>query len=176
MAKPGSTHWEIVPFHRKEHDRSAFDCGVPSLNDWLATKVGQLEKKDLARTYVLVASGSAVVRGFYALSNHIVVFDSLPTDQAKGLPQVDIPVVLIGRLAIDLTMQRQGLGEFLLIDALRRAEYLATKIGVRAVEVDAIDDTAKHFYERYGFIPLSDDPNHLFLLMNVIRKLRLPPL
>ena len=87
-----------------------------------------------------------------------------------------MPVVLIGRLAVDRSMQGKGLGEFLLIDALRRAEFLATKIGVRAVEVDAINDDAKRFYERYGFLTLKDNPRHLFLPIRVIRKLQLPPL
>ncbi|MEZ6067126.1 MAG: hypothetical protein R3B90_15805 [Planctomycetaceae bacterium] len=102
----------------------------------------QFEKKDLARTYVLVEEGQDVVRGYYALSNHTVIDDALPEDQVKGLPRIDMPVVSIGRLAIDLTLQGKGLGEFLLIDALRRAQYLASKIGIRAVEVEVINDTA----------------------------------
>ena len=77
---------------------------------------------------------------------------------------------------VDRSMQSLGLGEFLMVDALRRAEYLANKIGIRAVEVDAINDDAKRFYGRYGFLALKDDPRHLFLSMSVIRKLRLPPL
>jgi GNAT superfamily N-acetyltransferase len=166
----------VEPFDRQQHDRSGFDCGIPILNEWLATKVSQFEKKDLARTYVLVEAGSTVVKGYYALSNHTVVYESLPADQVKGLPQIDMPVVLIGKLAVDRSLQGQGLGEFLLIDALRRAEYLATKIGIRAVEVDAINEAAKHFYEQYGFLPLTDDPHHLFLPMSIIRKLQLPPL
>ena len=146
------------------------------LDDWLTTKVSQFEKKDLARTYVLVETVNTLVKGYYALSNHTVIFESLPTDQAKGLPQIDMPVVLIGRLAVDRSVQGQKLGEFLLIDALRRAEYLAAKIGIRAVEVNAINESARHFYERYGFLALSDDPHHLFLPMSIIRKLQLPPL
>lgn len=176
VAKSPSTSWIVEPFDRLRHDRSAFDCGIPILNEWLTTKASQFEKKDLARTYVLVESGANLVRGYYALSNHTVVYDSLPSDQAKGLPQIDMPVVLIGRLAVDRSVQGQKLGEYLLIDALRRAEYLATKIGIRAVEVDAINKSAKLFYERYGFLTLSDDPHHLFLPMSIIRKLQLPPL
>ncbi|MBC7964785.1 MAG: GNAT family N-acetyltransferase [Fuerstia sp.] len=176
MAKSPSTSWVIEPFDRLRHDRSGFECGIPILDEWLTTKVSQFEKKDLARTYVLVETGSTLVKGYYCLSNHTVIYESLPTDQAKGLPQIDMPVVLIGRLAVDQSVQGQKLGEFLLIDALRRAEYLAAKIGIRAVEVDAINQSAKHFYERYGFLTLSDDPHHLFLLMSIIRKLQLPPL
>lgn len=171
-----SPAWVIEPFDRLRHDRSGFDCGLSTLNEWLATKVSQFEKKDLARTYVLVETGNATVKGFYALSNHTVVYEALPEDQAKGLPHIDMPVVLIGRLAVDRSVQGQGLGEFLVIDALRRAEYLAGKIGIRAVEVDAINEDAKRFYERFGFLTLKDDPRHLFLSMTVIRKLQLPPL
>lgn len=128
------------------------------------------------RLTVLVETGSTTVKGFYALSNHTIVCEALPDDQAKGLPQIDMPVVLIGRLAVDRSVQGQGLGEFLLVDALRRAEYLANKIGVRAVEVDAINEAAIRFYQRYGFLSRKDDPRHLFLSMSVIRKLQLPPL
>ena len=66
--------------------------------------------------------------------------------------------------------------DFLLIDALRRAEYLSGKIGIRAVEVDAIDDNAQRFYQKFGFIALRDDPQHLFLSLGVIHQLKLPPL
>jgi GNAT superfamily N-acetyltransferase len=105
-----------------------------------------------------------------------VSYEALPVDQAKGLPRIDLPVVLIGRLAVDRRVQGRRLGEFLLIDALRRAEYLAGKLGIRAVEVHAINDEARRFYERYGFLSLLDDPRHLFLPMHIVRKLKLPPL
>lgn len=176
MADKRESPWTIESFDRNRHNRSGFDCGHPLLNDWLATKAGQFERKDLARVYVLVAAGETTVKGYYALSSHTVGFEALPEDQAKGLPRIDMPVVLIGRLAVDRSTQGQGLGEFLLIDALRRAEYLANKVGIRAVEVHAINDAARQFYEKYGFLSLQDDPQHLFLPMHVIRKLKLPPL
>jgi len=174
VADPSGPIWAVESFDRTRHERTHFDCGVPVLNEWLLTKVSQFEKKDLARTYVLVQNGNVVVKGYYALSNHTVIYDALPDDQAKGLPRIDVPVVLIGRLAVDLSAQGQGMGEFLLIDALRRAEYLADRIGIRAVEVDAINETARKFYKKYGFLSLKDDPRHLFLPMQVIRKLQLP--
>lgn len=176
MADKRVSSWTIEPFDRRRHDRSGFDCGLPLLNDWLVTKAGQFENKDLARVYVLVAAGETTVKGYYALSSHTVSFEALPEDQAKGLPRIDMPVVLIGRLAVDRSAQGQRLGEYLLIDALRRGEYLAHKVGIRAVEVHAINDAARRFYERYGFLSLQDDPQHLFLPMHVIRKLKLPPL
>lgn len=168
--------WTVEPFDKQRHDRTGFDCGVPALNEWLATKISQFEKRGLARTYVLVEDGQTSVKGYYAISNHTVVYEALPKDQAKGLPQIDMHVVLIGQLAVDSKITGQGLGEFLLLDALRRAEYLSTKIGIQAVEVDAINEAAISFYEKYGFVSLEDDSRHLFLPIKVIRKLKLPPL
>ncbi len=168
--------WSIEPFDKQRHDRTGFDCHVSALNEWLFNSVSQYEKRDLARTYVLVREGDVAIKGYYALSSHTVFYEALPADQAHGLPQIDLPVVLIGRLAVDATVQGQGLGEFLLLDALRRVEYLATKLGIQAVEVDAINDHAKQFYIRYGFIPLKDDHCHLLLPLKVVKKLRLPPL
>lgn len=168
--------WGVEPFDRRRHSREGFDCGIQVLNDWVTTKISQFEKKDLARTYVLVRQDDNAVRGYYALSNHTVAYETLPEDQAHGLPHIDVPVALIGRLAIDSSVQGEGLGEFLLLDALRRAEYLAGKIGIRAVEVYAINDSARRFYLKYGFVSLRDDPRHLFLPVRDIRRLDLPPL
>ena len=160
----------------KSHDRASFDCGKPELNDWLQRLAGQYERRDLARIYVAVRKGDPRVLGYYAISNHLVRYDALPEDQAKGLPTIDIPVVLLGRLAVDQSVQGQRLGEHLLIDVLRRANHISQHIGIRAVEVDAIDEAARQFYLKYGFVSLLDDQQHLFLPIQVIRKLELPPL
>jgi len=176
LAESHERAWRIEAFDRRVHQRDAFDCGVEVLDRWLKQQASQYEKRGLARTYVLVTEQDRTVRGYYAIANHAVVFDALPPEQAKGLPQLDVPVVLLGRLAVDRGVQGQQLGELLLLDALRRAEYLAKKIGIRAVEVEAIDATAKRFYEKYGFIALADDPHHFFLPINTVRKLKLPPL
>lgn len=167
--------WKIERLHRT-HDRAQFDCGTPVLEEWLQKLATQHEKRDLARTYVAILPNDVRVHGYYAISNHRVSYDALPADQAKGLPRIDVPVILLGRLAVDRSAQGQGLGEHLLLDALRRANYIAEHIGVRAVEVDAIDDAAKRFYLKYGFTAMLDDPRHLFLPMQVVRKLQLPPL
>jgi GNAT superfamily N-acetyltransferase len=166
----------IVERLGKHHDRAQFDCGNARLNEWLTQRAGQFDRRDLARTYVAVRPGEKVVLGYYAISSHAVRYETLPDDQAKGLPHIDVPVMLLGRLAVDRSEQGKGLGGFLLTDALRRAEHLAEHAGVRAVEVDAMDDTARRFYALHGFIAFKDDPQHLFLPMTVVRKLRLPPL
>ncbi len=166
---------EIISLN-KSHDRTTFDCGNSVLNDWLQKQANQWEKKGLSRTYVAVQKGETTLLGYYAISSHQVSYKSLPDDQAKGLPRINVPVVLLGRLAVDQSAQGQGLGGLLLIDALRRVNHLSKKIGIRAVEVDAIDDDAKRFYLKYGFVALQDDDRHLYLPMGVIRKLNLPPL
>lgn len=106
---------------------------------------------------------------YYAISTHRVIHDVLPAAEANGLPRLDVPVVLIGRLAVDQSVQGQGLGALLLVDALRRSAQISEQVGIRAVEVDA----TKNFYLKFGFRPLLDDPRHLFLPMHEIRKLKL---
>jgi GNAT superfamily N-acetyltransferase len=159
----------------KRHERSPFDCGNASLNHWLKERAGQFDRKDMSRTFVATQPGSVVVVGYYALATHYVSPVALSADQAKGLPSIDVPVALLARLAVDKTAQRLGLGGLLLIDALRRVSRLADEIGIRAVEVDAIDDSAKAFYLKYGFSELRDDPRHLFLPLQAVRKLKLDP-
>ena len=174
MAGNPASPWAVERLGR-HHDRTAFDCANSLLNDWLRLRAGQYEMKDLARTYVAVRRGESAVLGYYAISSHRVRYEALPEDQAKGLPKIDVPVVLLGRLAVDRSAQGQGLGSLLLLDALRRAEHISAEVGIRAVEVDAIDDAARRFYLKFGFVTLADAPNHLFLPIHVIRKLGLPP-
>ena len=166
----------IVERLGKRHDRTRFDCGNARLNEWLTQRAGQFDRRDLARAYAALRPGEPAVLGYYAVSSHTVRYETLPDDEAKGLPHIDVPVVLLGRLAVDRSVQGLGLGGFLLIDALRRAEHLARHLGVRAVEVDAVDDDARGFYAQHGFIALKDDPHHLLLPMTLVRKLGLPPL
>ncbi|HET6880891.1 MAG TPA: GNAT family N-acetyltransferase [Pirellulales bacterium] len=165
--------WVVERLSRR-HDRSKFDCGQPLLNAWLVERAGQFERKDLSRTFVAVEEGEAVVLGYYALSTHRVLPGHLPPDEDKRLPRLDVSVVLIGRLAVDRGVQGRGLGEHLLMDAFQRIQRLADEVGIRGVEVDAIDESARQFYLKRGFRSLLDDPNHLFLSLDVIRKLTLP--
>lgn len=127
----------------------------------------------MARVYVAVRNGESQVLGYYAISSHHVSYESLPDDQAKGLPRIDVPVVLLGRLAVDRQVQGASLGEQLLVDALRRTEQIAGQLGIRAVEVDAVEEAARRFDLKYGFTSLTDEPNHFFLPVRLVRKLNL---
>lgn len=154
--------WTVEPFG-KDHDRSAFACGKPSLDDFLRARVSQYEKRRLGKTFVAVPAGEKRVIGYYTLSAGAVSFEHLPADAARKLPKHPVPVVLLARLAVDASAQGKGLGEGLLLDALQRALDLSAGLGVHAVEVDALDESAAAFYRKYGFTPLLDDPLHLYL-------------
>jgi GNAT superfamily N-acetyltransferase len=169
------TDWHIERL-AKSHDRRRFHCGNSVLDEWLKKYASQFDRRDLARTYVAVRPGEADVLGYYAISSHRVSYEALPDDQTKGLPRIDVPVVLLGTLAVDRSVQGQGLGSELMIDVLRRADHVAQQMGIRAVEVDAIDDAARQFYLHFGSVPLEDDKRHLFLPRSILGKLNLPPL
>lgn len=162
------SEWRIERVSRS-HDRSEFSCGKTPLDDFIRRFVTQYEKRDLGRTFVAVGEGQTRIGGYYTLASSSVIFEHLPEAAARTLPKHPVPVVLIARLAIDAPMQGQKLGEKLLIDALSRCLDLAEQLGVHAVEVDAIDDQARSFYLKYGFVSLRDDPRHLFLPVATIR-------
>lgn len=116
-------------------------------------------------------AGSAEIIGYYTLTMSEVASAIVPQ---KGLPSAQpIPVALLGRLAVALSAQGQGIGERLLFAALSNALQASSRIGCFAVVVDAINDNAARFYSRYGFRILSDDVLHLFLTLKDIRKMEL---
>ncbi len=161
--------WIIEPFG-KAHDRSAFACGKPPLDDFIRTRVSQYEKRRLGKTFVAVPEGEKRVIGYYTLAAGVVTFEHLPTEVSRKLPKHPIPVVLLARLAVDQSDQGKRLGEGLLLDALQRSLDLSDNLGAHAVEVYALDDPAVAFYVKYGFAPLLDNPKHLYLPMATIEK------
>jgi GNAT superfamily N-acetyltransferase len=152
-----------------QHNRDAFDCEENSLNEFLKKYARQNDEKRLGRTFVAVKPGDPAIIGYYTIASGAVSFDTVP----EKLPRYPIPVAHLGRLAVDKQAKGQGVGAFLLIDALRRIAQVADQMGIYAVEVYALNESAKQFYLKYGFTPLEDDPLHLYLSMKKIRKLKL---
>jgi predicted GNAT family N-acyltransferase len=150
------------------HDRRDFDCGVQELNSYLNKYSGQHERKGIGRTYVATEDDVRVL-GYYTISSSGVAFEAVP----DNLPRHPVPVALIGRLAVDLTARRRRLGETLLIHALRSAQRAARIVGIYAVVVNALDESAKNFYLKYGFQELPDDHLHLHLPLKTIERLGL---
>lgn len=152
---------------REDHDLSRFDCGVPSLNDWLQRYALMNQRNDSAQTYVVCRSSFVV--GYYSLTAGSVSPEEAPARVAKGLAKHPIGVILLARLAVDKEEQNIGLGKALLKDALQRIERAADTIGARAVLVHAIDEKARKFYEHFNFEQGPVDPFELILLMKDLR-------
>ncbi len=100
--------WTIVRLEQS-HDRSGFDCGNIALNEWIKSRASQFDRRDLSRTYVATKAGELLVCGYYAISTHRVVYEDLPLSESKGLPRIDVPVVLLGRLAVDQSNKAKDL-------------------------------------------------------------------
>lgn len=150
----------------KDHDRNSFDCGVPALNEYLKRYALQNQKKHAARTYV-ATRGNRIV-GYYSLAYGSVSLEEAPQSVKSGLPRHPIPVILLARLAVDLSEKGHRLGAALLKDALLRTIQAAEIAGLRAILVHAKDDSAKGFYEKFGFEPSPIDAYHLFLRLSDI--------
>lgn len=155
------------------HDRSAFSCGEGSLDDFLKKYATQNAKTGIAKTFVATRPPGTRVIGYYSISSGHVEFDVIPDDLTRRLPHYPIPIVHLGRLAVDESMQGQGLGEHLLLDAMRRIVAASEVVGIHAIEVKALHERAKSFYLKYGFCELQDNDLRLFISLSTVRKLGL---
>jgi GNAT superfamily N-acetyltransferase len=159
--------WRIERLDRS-HERGEFCCGKAPLDEFLRSLVSQYEKRNLGRTYVAVKAEEKKVHGYYTLASSAVPFAHVPSKIARKLPRHPVPVALLARLAVDRAAQGKGLGAELLMDALRRCRELSDTLGIFAVEVLAIDEEARKFYEKYGFAPLLDEQRHLYLAIKTL--------
>ena len=145
------------------HDRQEFDCGRQELNDWLRQVARQHQDKGLSKTFVAIREEEpARICGYYALTLAELENRHLPEAWRKKLPR-RIPGVRLGRLAVGKQYQGKGLGELLLVDALTRAQRIYTEAGGIGLFVDAIDEQAAGYYQRFGFVASPDNPLLLFL-------------
>ena len=160
--------WREEPVARY-HDRKAFDCGSPDLNDHLTRFARQNHDSGGAKTFVAVAPEEpARVLGFYAISPGSIEFARVPANLTRKLGRYDVPVFRLGRLAIDRSAQRQGLGGDLLLAVGERALRVAAEVGGVALAIDAKDTGAAEWYARFGALALLDDPLKLILPLSVI--------
>ncbi len=148
----------------KTHDRAAFDCGEPALNEFLRKHARQSHDKGAAKTFVAVpeADGKTVL-GFYSLSPASLEYTLAPEAVRKGLARHDVPVFRLGRLAVARPFQGHGLGGQLILAAGRRCLLAATEVGGVAILIDAKDERAATWYASYGAIPLGATPLSLLL-------------
>jgi GNAT superfamily N-acetyltransferase len=155
------------------HDRVNFESGVPELDEYLKTQANQDVKRNLSSVFVLSDENGQIV-GYYAISQHSLTVEELPEHASKKLPpKRKVACTLLGRLAVDRRYQGQGYGEILLFHALNKAFAISKEIASFAVIVDAKDENAKRFYQKYDFLSLKDMPLRLYLPMKGLeQKLR----
>ena len=145
------------------HDRETFHCGEPSLDAYIRRQATQDIRRRVAQTFVADGEKSGEITGYYTLSAASFEKEDMPSELSKRLPHYPVPAAVLGRLAVAKQYQGSGLGEVLLIDAARRVVHASDTIGVYAIIVDTLNDSARSFYERYGFQAFTSKPDRLFL-------------
>lgn len=153
----------LGPQHRLE----GFDCGKPSLNDWLLRHARQAQGSGSARTFVVSEEGR--VAGYFSLTVGQVDTLDAPERMRQGMGQYPIPVVILARLAVNRQDQGRGIGVGLLQDAIRRALLVAGQAGIRAMLTHPIDADAARFYTRFGFVASPLREQQLLLLKDARR-------
>jgi predicted N-acetyltransferase YhbS len=154
----------------EKHRVDGFASGAAALDGWFVEHALQAGRAGSARTYVVTdREQEDRVVGYHAMAAASVERERSTARARKGMPDQPVPAVLLARLAVDLTVQGEGLGAWLLQDAMRRTLTASEEIGMRVLLVHAIDETARSFYERFGFETSPTDPLNLQLLIKDIR-------
>ena len=153
------------------HKKKDFSCGNEMLDNYLHTQAKQDVKRKLAACFLLVDAANKV-KGYYSLSSSSIPREELPDNVKAKLPPAyhNLPVTLLGRLAIENSCKGQGLGAALLFDALKRSYCVVSEVGSMAVVVDPIDEAAVKFYEKHGFALLPTS-GKMVLSMDTISRL-----
>jgi len=160
--------WREEPI-AKHHDRKNFDCGIAPLNEYLERFARQNHETGGAKTFVAVPVDEPHrVLGYYSISPGAIEFARVPAKLTRKLGRYEVPIFRLGRLAVTLTLQGRGLGADLLLAAGERALSVAQEVGGVALGIDAKDQRAAKWYERFGALPLLDDPLKLILPLDVI--------
>lgn len=147
------------------HQLDAFRCSEPDLELWLKQRARKNQLEGASRTFVVCASHEVV--GYYCLAAGAVIHEGAPGSIRRNMPD-PIPVAILGRLAVHVDWQGQGIGSGLLRDAIVRTMRLAEDMGIRALIAHALHDKAKQFYLHHGFI---ESPIEALTLMLNIAKL-----
>lgn len=143
----------------KKHDKANFDCGNEPLNRFIKQNASQLLKRQ--ETVIYGAVDDNRLAGFYTLSACQIMQSDDNEKLKKQSPNTPIGCILLGRLAVDVAYKGRGLGADLLLHAMQTAKTISQMLGVAFVIVDAKDDNAKDFYQKYGFWELSNRPKRL---------------
>jgi hypothetical protein len=170
----GTIRWREEALTR-QHDRANFDCGVDALNDYLRRYARQNHESGGAKTFVAISPQKPTnILGYYTISPGAIAFARTPETLTRKLGRYEVPVFRLGRLAVSATVQRQGLGGDMLLAAGGRALAVAQEVGGVALAIDAKDEMAAVWYERFGAVRLLDDTLKLVLPLDTIRAVLKP--
>ena len=150
-----------------EHDSGSFESGNSTLDEWLVKRALKNQDNGASRTFV-ICDGNKVI-GYYAIATGSVERDVATGHFSRGMPE-PIPIIVLGRLAIDQNYQGQRLGAALLKDVMLRTVTIANNVGIRGLLVHAISEDAKRFYLKYGFQESPMESMTLLLSINNIKK------
>lgn len=157
---PDAKQWNAPTSLTTSHHLADFACGEATLDQWLKTRALRNEGRGASRTYVVCADQAVVA--YYCLTTGSVNSDVAPNRIRRNMPD-PIPIMVLGRLVVDLAWQGHGLGKALLRDAILRTVQVSEMVGVKALLVHALSERAVGFYEAHGFYPLQTNPRTLFL-------------
>ena len=152
----------------RDDDRASFDSGASELDDWFRRFAFENQQANNAVTYVTVRDGVAL--GYYAIAMSAYSIGSLPERMQKNRP-AEMPCVLLARLAVDVTAQRQGVGAALLRHAMEQSYKVSEQVGAAALLIHCRDESAREFYLANGdFLSSPVEPMHLLLPTKEIRR------
>ena len=167
---PANTKFSIEPLE-KHHNRDNFCCDNKQLDRYFKQTANQDRKKNIAVPYVVINRENEEIIGYYTLSMTSIDLGELPNSIMKKLPRYPlIGVTLIGRLAIDNQYKGMGWGKLLLMDALYKSLQTSKQVASFAVIVNAIDERAVKFYQRFDFQSFPEQPFKLFRTMKNIAQ------
>ena len=165
----------IEPLSR-HHQCSDFDCGIDRVNNFIRRTALKHMGQDLAVVRVAVLPNTPKVIGYYSLSSHSLQADDIPPDfRPKGRPFPGIGAFYLGFLGVDRSAQGRKLGHLLLADAMRHTAQASTHGGIAFLVLDAIDAARAKFYDRFGFVELTDPPLRMIIPTKTIRGAISPP-
>lgn len=168
----------IQPFDPKTHDRAAFSCGVPQIDNYLKLTAKKGSKADVIRVWVVLDANNSIV-GFYDINMHAADVKDMPEAYKKKAGRHGmLPAAFIAMIGVDESQQGNGIGSALVADSLSRIARVSDEIGACIIILDVFDDgdqgavaRRKTYYEEFGFIPLPDQPLRLFMPVQTAREL-----
>lgn len=149
---------------RPTDDCGTFNCGEQTLDQWLQNRAKRNELGGASRTFVTVDAERGVVVGYYCISASSLRQEDATGALRRNMPD-PIPVILIGRLAVDSSVKGEGIGASLLREAVLKSFEVSQIIGARAILVHALSDAAVDFYTKFGFALVPDSKTARYLLM-----------